>query len=77
MSAPHLQLFINDIGQLLLIDLQEGDGLLQRLKHGVCHVLSFLNGQQVTHDLYQPAIVALLHVLAQASRSRADEALEI
>lgn len=65
------------MGQLLLIDLQEGDGLLQRLKHGVCHVLSFLNGQQVTHDLYQAAVVALLHPLAQSSRSCADEALQI
>lgn len=51
--------------------------MLQGLEHGVCGALSFLNGQQVAHDLHQTGVVAFLHPLAQASLNHADELLQV
>ncbi len=68
---------MDHIRKLLLVNLQQGDGLFQRLKHGICGVLSFLHSQQVTHDPNQATVVALLHPLAQASLSHTDKLVQI
>ncbi|TNN81596.1 hypothetical protein EYF80_008042 [Liparis tanakae] len=55
---------------------QESDGLLKGLKHGVRGVLSVLHSQQVTQDPHQATGAWLLHLLAQAGLSHADELLQ-
>lgn len=43
--VPDLQLPVDHLRKLLLITLQEVDGLLQRFKHGVGTALMFFHGQ--------------------------------
>ena len=77
MATAYLQLCVDLLGHLLVVGLQELDGLLEGLKHLVGDRLPVLDGHQVAHAVHQAGVVALLHRLGQAGVGQLDEVLQL
>ena len=60
-------------GHLLVVGLEEFNGLLEGLEHLIRAGLALPDGEQVAHDGHQTLVVALLHLPLQPSVCHFDE----
>lgn len=69
----HLELLVDKFRHLLVVGLEQLNGLVERLKHAICGGLSVPHGQQMMHHSYQSIIVTLRDIYRETTTCDLDE----